>query len=226
MTAHPLDQAILSSLKGRHAPLAVIRGRARRYNPAYAVFAAVEGHGEETLASLGALTAHGDIAMLEPDPPTQVPGVALVSQALGVQMVLDRLVDRPQPGVAMVRLGDADAPEMLTLAQLTEPGPFFEKTHLLGDFQGVRISGRLAAMAGERLKPDGFTEVSGVCTHPDFRSRGLAAALSHLVASRILERGDVPFLHAYADNAGAIALYEGLGFSIRRQVQMVRFRKA
>ena len=222
---HVLDQAVLSSLKGRHAAFARIQGNARRYDPAYGVFAAVETHDEAALAELGALTVLGDVAMLEPSPPAGAPGAAVVSQALGVQLVLDSLADWRKPDGEIVPLGEADASEMLTLARLTEPGPFFEKTHRLGDFYGVRIDGRLAAMAGERMKPDGHTEVSGVCTHPDFRGRGLAGALSHHVATRILERGEVPFLHAYADNAGAIGLYEALGFRIRTEVQMVRLTR-
>ena len=226
MTGHVLDRAILSSLKGRHARLAIRDGGALWYDPDYAVFAAVEDHSEASLEGLGRLTGHGDVAMLEPDPPTSAPGAAVVSQALGVQMVLERLVEWRRPGADMVPLGEQDGPEMLALAQLTEPGPFFAKTHLLGDFYGVRIDGRLAAMAGERMKPDGYTEVSGVCTHPDFRGRGLAGALSHHVATRILERGEQPFLHAYADNAGAIGLYQALGFRIRTEVQMVRLTRA
>jgi hypothetical protein len=81
-------------------------------------------------------------------------------------------------------------------------------------------------MAGERMKPDGFTEVSGVCTHPDHRGRGYAGALMRLVARRILDRGETPFLHAYASNTGAIALYETLGFTLRREVLMTRLSRA
>ena len=70
------------------------------------------------------------------------------------------------------------------------------------------------------MKPAGFTEVSGVCTHPDFRGRGYARALMAVVAECILARGDTPFLHAYADNRGAIALYESLGFRVRCEVNV------
>jgi predicted GNAT family acetyltransferase len=93
-----------------------------------------------------------------------------------------------------------------------------EKTHLLGPFIGVRREGRLVAMAGVRLNLDGFTEVSGVCTHPDHRGRGYAGALMRVVAERMLARGETPWLHAYASNSGAIALYESLGFRLHGTV--------
>ena len=120
----------------------------------------------------------------------------------------------------IVVLGDDDAPEMLALAQLTEPGPFLPRTHTMGRFVGVRINGRLAAMAGERLRFPGFTEVSGVCTHPDFRGKGLARRLSSAVANAIQQRGDRPFLHAWTSNHTAIALYESLGFEFRTAVHI------
>ena len=109
---------------------------------------------------------------------------------------------------------------MLALAKLTEPGPFLSRTYAMGNFIGVRISGRLAAMAGERFRMPGYTEVSGVCTHPDFRGRGLARMLSALVAAGIEARGDVAFLHAWTSNAAAISLYESLGFELRTEVEV------
>jgi predicted GNAT family acetyltransferase len=120
----------------------------------------------------------------------------------------------------IVSLGDADAPQMLALAQLTQPGPFLARTHAMGSFIGIRIGGRLAAMAGERFRFAGHTEVSGVCTHPDFQGRGFARRLSAAVATRIQARGEVPFLHAWATNQAAIDLYRGLGFELRAQVHV------
>ncbi|WP_298672913.1 GNAT family N-acetyltransferase [uncultured Sphingomonas sp.] len=223
---HPLDRPIWLALNGRHARFALVRGGARRYDPAYGVFAAVEDRSDASLANLAALVAeHGDVALLEADPPGEAPGVIVASQDLGVQMTTSRLTPGPTPPVQLVPLGESDAAEMLALATLTEPGPFFGRTHQLGDFFGIKADGRLVAMAGERMKPDGFTEVSGVCTHPDYRGRGFAAALMRLVAKRILDRGEMPFLHAYASNRGAIALYETLGFAVRREVLMTRLTR-
>jgi predicted GNAT family acetyltransferase len=137
-------------------------------------------------------------------------GLVLAKSAVGVQMVATRaLDDEAGPGGAW-----------LALAQLTQPGPLFARTHAMGDFVGVRIGGRLAAVAGERLRVDGHTEVSGVCTHPDFRGRGLARRLSAVVAARIQQRGEVPFLHAWVTNEAAIARYRSQGFEHRAQVHV------
>jgi predicted GNAT family acetyltransferase len=115
---------------------------------------------------------------------------------------------------------------MLALAELTQPGPFLARTHTMGRFLGVRIDGRLAAMAGERMHVDGHTEISGLCCHPDFRGQGLARQLSAAVACQIEARGERPFLHAWRSNTAAIALYESLGFAWRADVQVAVIGRA
>lgn len=141
-------------------------------------------------------------------------------------MVAEGLTPAETSGLAIAPLTEADAPQMLALATLTRPGPFFARTHKLGDFVGVKQEGRLVAMAGERMKPTGFTEVSGVCTDPDHRGLGYAGALMRVVAARILERGETPFLHTYASNTGAIGLYQSLGFALRREMTMTVLARA
>ena len=109
-------------------------------------------------------------------------------------------------------------PPMLALAALTKPGPFRSKTRELGPFVGIKRDGELVAMAGRRLRVDGFTELSGVCTHPDHRGKGYAAALSRIVVSEILATGEAAFLHAFADHEATIAFYRGLGFQTRARM--------
>ena len=216
--AHPLDRPVWSALTGRQAPLALGDARALRFDPAYALFAAAADASPESLAALGGLnTSANGLGMIEAVDPPLPPGAVVRSKAAGVQMVAAALTGGGRP-VAFEPLGEADAAAMLALATLTVPGPFFERTHRLGDFVGVKVDGRLVAMAGERMKPEGFTEVSGVCTRPDHRGRGYAGALMRVVTQRILERGEQAFLHAYAANMGAIALYETLGFRVRTPV--------
>jgi predicted GNAT family acetyltransferase len=219
---HPLDRAIWASLTSRQAPLGVAQAGARRYLPQYALFAALDDTAPESLAALAELVAtHGPVAIVEAEAPPPVPATRIAQSGELVQMICEDLAPAErEPDFEIVALGDDDAAEMLALATLTRPGPFFARTHQLGDFIGVKVAGRLAAMAGERMKPDGFTEVSGVCTHPDHRGRGYAGVLSQRVAQRIVARGEVPFLHAFADNTAAIRLYETLGFRIRMRPVM------
>lgn len=148
------------------------------------------------------------------EPVFSMPGLQLVARA-------ERF---SQDGDDVVELGAEDVPEMLELAAQTRPGPFWRRTHELGRFLGIRRDGRLVAMAGERLRPPGWTEISSVCTAPDFTGRGLAAQLVRSSAGGIEARGERPFLHVAADNVGALALYERLGFEVRRAVTFHGYR--
>jgi predicted GNAT family acetyltransferase len=218
--AHPLDRPVWSALTGeRQAHLSLgDRSTALRLAPEYGLFAVAVDDSPESLSALAALnTTPAGLGLVETGPVALPPGVS-ARQAACAQMTAAALTASSAPPVIFEALGEADAPAMLALATLTEPGPFFAKTPRLGDFIGVKRDGRLVAMAGERMKPDGFTEVSGVCTHPDWRGRGYAGGLMRVVADRILSRGETPYLHAYAANAGAIALYQSLGFSVRTPV--------
>jgi predicted GNAT family acetyltransferase len=217
-----------SALTTRQAHLALgAPATAIRLDPAFGLFA---GAADRTPASQAALVAmipeDGALGVVEADPAPTPAGAAVVSSAVCVQMTAAALTAGPAPAFEIVALTDEDAPAMLALATLTKPGPFFARTHQLGRFIGVKVDGALAAMAGERMRPEGFTEVSAVCTHPDHRGRGYAGGLLRQVAQRILDAGETAYLHSYADNAAAIALYESLGFSIRAQVTYTMLRRA
>lgn len=219
MTAHILDRPAFATLNGRQSHLAIRHAGAVRMDPNYGLFAATVDDGPQSLAALGEMVRErGDVGLIEPAAPPAIPGARVVSSAICLQMVAETVAPAWDVAFEMLPLGDADAAEMLALATLTKPGPFFTRTHQLGDFIGVRVDGRLAAMAGERMRPDGYTEASGVCVHPDHRGKGYAARLLREVTAKILARGDKAFLHSYADNATAIGLYESLGYRGRREV--------
>jgi len=120
--------------------------------------------------------------------------------------------------IAWQELGPNDSPDMVELATLTKPGPFGTRTHELGTYLGVRREGKLVAMAGERLKIPGYTEVSAVCTHPAHTGKGYAQALMSEIMRRIVSRGETPLLHVREDNHRAVRVYEKLGF--RKRVLM------
>jgi ribosomal protein S18 acetylase RimI-like enzyme len=214
--AHPLDNPAWAALTGPQADLGQRRGRAARYSADVSPFGAVADDGAAAWADLAALAGPGGTVFVPGAPDPAPPGWELVGAIPGVQMDGEGLDPAPDPEAVV--LGPADVPAMLDLVARTQPGPFLRRTLALGTYLGIRRDGALVAMAGERMRPPGWTEVSAVCTDPAHRGQGLAGRLTRAVAVGIRERGDVPFLHAAADNRAAIRLYETLGFTLRRRL--------
>jgi ribosomal protein S18 acetylase RimI-like enzyme len=215
---HPLDHPVWNALITRQRELAQGGARARRYPPDIAPFADIVDMSPQTFAALGELMAPSDyVVLFTPDPVTAPPEFKTRLAKTGEQRI--GMPAEPS-GVSfnIVTLGADDVPAMMELTKLTNPGPFAARTHELGTFLGVKIGGRLVAMAGERMKPADYTEITAVCVHPDHRGRGYAQALLGAVARQIAARGEIPFLHVFSDNASAIALYRRQGMEIRRRL--------
>jgi len=214
---HPLDNPVLASLTGPHAGFAVRRGNVLFYPADVSPFFVLpQNPSPADWADVAAAVGPGGIVPLagvEVPPPD---GWTVVMTGEGVQLVDDGVVAAPDPEA--IRLGVADVPEMLALVERTQPGPFMSRTIELGTYLGFRRDHALIAMAGERMHPPGWTEISAVCTDPAFRGQGLATRLVLAVAAGIRARGDTPFMHAAADNGAAVRLYESLGFRIRRRL--------
>lgn len=211
---HPLDRPIWNALNGRQAGFASGSALAKRYPADVSPFAAARDQSAEAVAALAALAMDNEIIQMEIAPP-EAPGGIVETRAACVQMISKGLTASKARDAVIEPLGEADAPAMLELATLTRPGPFKARTHTFGRFIGVKDQGRLVAMCGERLGFDGFTEATALCTHPDYRGRGLGDLLLRTVSQRLLDEGQTPFLHAYAANTGAIELYRRMGFEVR-----------
>lgn len=217
-----LDDPVGESLRGHHSHLARRLGRAASYVPGVATFSAVsaEPDGAEW-DDLARLLGRGELADMFSSsavPPRDWEPVFVLE---GLQMVW---AGSSETDPDVVELSADDVPDMLGLVARTRPGPFWPRTRELGTYVGVRENGALMAMAGERLHPPGWTEISTVCTAPEARGRGHAARLVRALAAHIESRGERPFLHVAEANTGAIALYERLGFKNRKRVTFRGFR--
>ncbi|MER5254219.1 GNAT family N-acetyltransferase [Streptomyces sp. NPDC002855] len=220
---HPLDNPAYAALNGPHARFAERRGRVARYQLDVSPWIGLPDVPEaDDWADLAALAGPGVEVPLAGARVVLPEGWEVAFDIDGVQMVDEGVAAAPEPEA--VRLGADDVPEMLDLVRRTRPGPFLPRTVELGTYLGIRCGGALVAMAGERLRPPGWTEISAVCTDPGFRGEGLASRLVLAVADGIRGRGETPFLHTSARNTDAIRLYESLGFRLRRRVRFLAAR--
>lgn len=218
---HVLDAPALSSLRGPHASLGCASGRASRYDPAITPFTGLPlAAGPDDWAHLAVLVGAGNEAVLF-GVPDFVPDWEPTFRITCHQMIGTALSAMPDP--ESVVLTPDDVPEMLDLVAQTRPGPFTPRTIELGRYLGLRRDGALVAMAGERMHPPGWTEISAVCTHPAYRGQGLGGRLIQAVAVGAHERGEGSYLHSVATNADAVRLYTSLGFEIRRQIDVAGF---
>ena len=224
----PLDNPIWHALTGAQAEFAQGSGLALRYEPDVGVFAAIpDAPSPDAWDALRTLIGPGKTAVMarvSVDPP---PEWEHVGGGVGHQYLAPAELGDASPTITLTPLGIDDAVEMLALVERTQPGPFFKRTVGLGGYLGIRddeSDGALIAMAGERMRPRGYAEISAVCTDAAHRGRGLATTLVHAVARGIRARGDTPMLHVASDNTNAIALYERLGFTRRASLQVAVLR--
>jgi len=211
-----LDNPAWHALTGPHAHFAIGNDLVRKYPDDVAPFLAVRSWDDPDVwdALIDLVGPGGEVGFSGADPDLP-PGWVVLWRGAGVQLVETPAL-APRPDDEAVELGAADVAEMLAIVERNQPGPFRPRTYELGRYVGIRREGRLVAMAGERLHPTGWTEISAVSTDPDFRRRGLASRLVLDVAFHIRERGDRTLMHAAATNVNAIATYERLGFALRR----------
>ncbi len=211
MAAHPLDNPVWQALVTEHAGLALTADGAARYPAAIVPFAAIGAPSPRASNQLTSLVDDAEsvfVVGVAPEPP---PGWQLEPRKPVLQMVCrTRAADVPGPPVTTMTA--AQVTDMLALTDLVFPGFFRPRTLEMGSYIGIYDGPRLAAMAGERMRLDGYQELSAVCTHPDYTGRGYAQRLLAMLCNSAFERGFTPFLHVYADNERAIGVYRKMSF--------------
>lgn len=226
---HSLDNVVWQALTTRHTQFAESHADARRFVREVGPLGAFREHGPRGYESMAKLVGEGGtVGLFLDEPYVDQPGWEFVVGAPLLQMIAEngvRANPHHDPKFELIALRDNDSPEMIELTSLTKPGPFGTRTHELGTYVGIRKDGKLVAMAGERLKVPGHTEVSAVCTHPEHTGKGYARVLMTEIMRGIRDRGETPFLHVRGDNARAIEIYKLLGFRERKFGHFAVLRK-
>jgi ribosomal protein S18 acetylase RimI-like enzyme len=221
-----LDNPIWETLCTRQAHFNAGNSQVKYFDPRVAPFISMKHWDEEDKkALLQYMPANRNFFILIAKPFSLPPEMEIIFNTPIYQMVCTDFKPGTQRAIHTVPLTTEHVPEMIDLTQLTRPGPFTEKTIEFGNYRGVLENGKLVAMTGERLKVNGYTEVSAICTHPDHAGKGYAAYLLEEASRRIIAAGDIPFLHVRADNENAIALYKKRGFEIRADIYFAIFKK-
>jgi len=217
MAFHVLDNPIWQALTTRQAHLALMGEKVGRYAPEVAPFVAVQAGDPEETQQLSHLVREGEYVYLLGVAPPLGAGWRILEHGSVIQMICSSRLTVPA-GPQVRVLTEEHWPAMLKLIGLVYPGFFRARTPVMGTYLGIHCGDGIAAMAGERMCLDGYQEVSGVCTHPDYTSRGFAARLVALVTNGILERGLKPFLHVSPTNERAKGFYERLGYEYRAEL--------
>ncbi|MBS1510363.1 MAG: GNAT family N-acetyltransferase [Bacteroidetes bacterium] len=219
---HLLDNMIWNAQTTGNSIISLVEDNTALYLEGIAPFAGLASNTSENLDALyKRLPANRSVAIAYPETISLNPDQWATTHHMDCcQMVCTQPPEHFITSVSYLvqPLTKIHVPQMLELTALTRPGPFFERTVEFGNYYGVIIEGRLAAMAGQRMNPVPYMEVSAVCTHPDFRGKGYAKAAMLKVMELIVQQSYTPFLHVLANNFNAIALYESIGFTIRRNL--------
>ena len=220
---HPLDNPCYEALKGRQAEFAVKGEGVLKYRPDVFVFAGLPDQSAESIKKASDFYQKGEIMGIMG---YQLETAPYFEQRFGVQayqMLTDKVPDyKPMDYVELTK---EDTPAIAELVKLTEPGPYAPNVLELGKYVGIKEDGKLVAMVGERVKLDGYTEMSLVCTHPDHRGKGYAKTLSGVIIEDIIRRGEKPFLHVMVHNVAAFKLYEKLGFTTRVEFPITVYQR-
>ena len=226
---HSLDNPIFNALGTRQANFAETYGVLRRFPAEGTPLGGFPEPNAEGFACVrGLLAAGGGLGLFLPERIEAPEGLEIMLEGALLRMILenDARLEPNRKSYDFIELGEADVPEMVELATLTKPGPFGTRTREMGKYLGIRKDGKLVAMAGERLKLPGYTEISAVCTHPEHLGHGYAGFLMTILANCIRERDERPFLHVRPENTRAVQLYERLGFKHRLLSHYAVFRAA
>lgn len=222
MRIDKLDNPAWFSLTETHSLFVIADNNIKFYHPDYCPFGGfTHTDTEKGIEAYASLTSDFYIVG---ERPVINDSIKLVKELVCDQMVLDHKIDIELDEQIVPLCDEIQCIDLAELVNLVQPGYFKAKTTKLGDYFGIYKDGKLVAVTGERMKMEGYTEVSAVVTHPEYIGKGYAKQLITHICNKIQQEGKTPYLHVAETNLNAIKLYEKLGFKHRRKMSFWNFK--
>jgi ribosomal protein S18 acetylase RimI-like enzyme len=224
--AHLLDNPIYNALASGNENLSLGNEQAKYFLPEVDPFAGLKENSRADMDALYRISQAESFFILFMPGEVEIPDQWKIVRRMKIlQMVYEKPGELRAASRELVDLNESDIPAMLDLTKMTNPGPFLSDTIRFGNYAGIFDGDRLIAMAGQRLQPKPFVEISAVCTHPAYIGKGFASMLISDQIRRITASSGIPFLHVLEDNAVAIKIYQKLGLAARRKITAYAIRK-
>jgi ribosomal protein S18 acetylase RimI-like enzyme len=216
---HILDFPIYNALNTGNKHLSGGSANAKFFSPDVAPFAGLQQNTPVFFNELHEISGDDAFFVLFTPAHVEIPAPWKINDQMDLlQMVYEQPAPAATGDPQLVDLEQKHVPQMLELTALTKPGPFLSRTIEFGNYTGIFDGEDLVAMAGQRLQPLPYVEISAVCTHPDYLRKGYASALLAGQIRLIQAAGRIPFLHVRADNDSAVQAYLRSGFTTRSEM--------
>lgn len=226
MAPHVLDNPAWNAMNSANSHLALGNDHVKFFPEEVGPFAGLKNYDEQSLLEMFDLAPSNRRVVIPTIKDLKIPRYwKLIDTVKVLQMIFNQPAPASDISPVIVPLVIEHVPQMIALTQLTQPGPFLQRTIEFGNYKGIFNSGELVAMAGQRMHPYNYVEISAVCTHPDHTGKGYGRSLINDQSHKIIEEGNIPFLHVRANNEHAIKLYKHLGFTVRSRMNIYVLQK-
>jgi ribosomal protein S18 acetylase RimI-like enzyme len=222
MEKDKLDNPSWYSLSEIHSGFAIDYEDIKFYQPEYCTFGGLVNL-KGTEAGINAYASLTDTFFVVGSKPNFSDKVLLRNELICNQMVIDKRIDIESNQHITELRTERHTADLFNLVNLVQPGYFRNRTSDLGNYYGIYKDNMLIAVTGERMKMDGYTELSAIVTHPAHTGKGYAKQLITHASQIISDEGKTAYLHVANTNVGAIHLYEKLGFRTRRKISFWHF---
>jgi GNAT superfamily N-acetyltransferase len=222
MKTDKLDNPAWYSLSETHREFAVDYQDIKFYHPDYCPFGGFI-NSYETKTGIDKYASLTDNFYVVGDKPKFNDKVILNNELVCNQMVLHERIHMEVAENIIELHTKIHKADLLALVNMVQPGYFRDRTSDLGSYYGIYRENKLIAVTGERMKMNGYTELSAIVTHPAHTGKGYAKQLITYASNKVFNQDQIPFLHVANTNVGAIGLYEKLGFCTRRKMNFWHF---